>query len=192
MNTYAIILLLHILSAAALVGGSIIAASLVRVGARRARTYDELRAVLSLGAPLRVINPAAALALLGTGVYLTSLLHWWTLAWVQMGATIWVVNVLVAGRVVGPHMGRLAAEAVGRDGPVTGTADGLRWAGRWTVGSSVLMANDAAVILIMVLKPALGASLLFVASANVLLLGGLGLLSAARARGHRRLVAVQH
>jgi uncharacterized membrane protein len=192
MNTYAIILFLHILSAAALVGGSIVAASLVRVGARRARTYDELRAVLSLGAPLRILNPATALALLGTGVYLASLLHWWALAWVRMGATIWIVNVLIAAWVVGPHMGRLAAETVGRDGPVTGTADRLRWAARWTVGSGVLMANDVAVILIMVLKPALGASLLIVAAANLLLLGALGLLSTWRAHGRRRPLALQH
>lgn len=191
MNTFPIFLVLHVLSATVLVGGSAIAAPLVRVGARRARTYQELRTVLSLGAPLRVINPAAALGLLVTGTYLASLLHFWQLAWVQVGATIWLANVLVAARVVGPHMGRLGAATAGHDGPVAEAADELRWSTRWTVASGVLFANDVAVILIMVLKPALGTSLLVLATANLVVQAGLGLASVWRNRARRGPLALQ-
>jgi len=191
MNAYPMVLVLHILSATVLVGGSAVAAPLVRVGARRARTYEELRTVLALGAPLRVINPAAALGLLATGTYLATLLHFWELGWVEVGATIWVASVLIAARVVGPHMARLGAATVGRDGPVADAAQELRWSTRWTVASGALFANDVAVILIMVLKPTLGASLLVLAAANLVVQAGLGLASAWRTRTHGRTLALQ-
>jgi len=192
MNTYVIILFLHILSATSLVGGSIVAAPLIRAGARRARTYEELRASLSLGAPLRFINPMAALGLMATGVYLATLLHWWGLGWVQVALTAWVVNVLVAARVVGPLVGRLAIETIDRYGPVSDATDRIRRSMRWTLASNVLIANDAAVLLLMVLKLPLASSIVVVALAHALLLGALGLGAAWQAHAPRRSVALQH
>lgn len=192
MSTYAIVLFLHVLSATTLLGGGMVAATLFRVGARRARTYDGLRTVLAVGSPLRVINPAVALVLLASGVYLASLLHWWSLGWVRIAVALWIVNLVVAARVVGPHVGRLAREIVGLEGPVSGAADRIRWSTRWTIGSSVMTTNDAAVLMLMLLKPSFALALEILAVAHAVHLGALALDAAWRGRSARQRMALQH
>jgi len=55
----------------------------------------------------------------------------------------------------------------------------------------MLFANDVGVVLVMVLKPTLGTSLLLLAATNVVVQAGFGLASAWRNRAHRRTLALQ-
>jgi len=71
---------------------------------------------------------------------------------------------------VAPHMRRLGTTAAAAgDGPVTGSTDVLRRSARWTVGVRLLIANDAAVLLLMTMKPGLAGALLAIASSHALL-----------------------
>jgi len=181
MNTYSILLFTHVLAATALVGGSIVAAPLVHIAVRRARSLGDLRAALGLGAPLRFINPTASLLVIASGVYLTTLLHWWQMGWVQVAAVLWLVNVVTAARVVAPRVGPIAAAAMAAgDGPVTDEIDRLRRSSRWAAGIAVLVANDVTSILLMTMKPGFTPAVLVVAAAHATLWGGVSLLAAFR------------
>jgi len=181
MNAYTMVLFLHVLAATTLVGGSMVAAPLVQVGARRARTRAELRTVLGLARPLGAVNPVSSLLVMLTGGYLTALFHWWAMPWIQVAVGAWLMNVMVAASVVGPQMQRLGeAAATAGDGPVEGSTDVLRRSWRWTVGVRILIANDAAVLLLMTMKPGLAGALLAIASTNALLWMGAATLSRSR------------
>jgi hypothetical protein len=69
---------------------------------------------------------------------------------------------------VKPALARLSADmASAFDGPVEHRLDMLRWSRRWSFGGDLLMANDAAVLYLMVMQPGLGGSLLIVSAANL-------------------------
>jgi uncharacterized membrane protein len=178
MNLYILFVFIHVAAAVALLSGSVIAAPHVRSAVRRARTTQELRAFLAIGRPLLVLEPAAALVVLASGVYLTSVAHFWALGWVQVAVAFWLVNTAVAAAVVKPAIGRVAAEAASAEDRAVGPRlDALRWSPRWSFGGDLLMANDAAMLFLMTMKPGLGGSLLAVAAANALVL-------VARGAGH--------
>lgn len=178
MNTYTVVLFLHVFAATTLLGGSMVAAPLVQLAARRARTHAELRTVLGLGRPLGAVNPVSSLIVMATGGYLTALFHWWGMPWIQVALVAWLTNVIVAASMVAPHMRRLGkAAATAGDGPVVSSTDVLRRSRRWTVGVRLLIANDAAVLVLMTMKPGLSGALLAIASTNVLLWSGAAALS---------------
>jgi hypothetical protein len=78
------------------------------------------------------------------------------------------VNAVTAGTLVKPALGRVAAEAANAvEGPVGPQLDALRWSALWSLGGDLLMANDAAMLFLMTLKPGLAGSLLAVGVANV-------------------------
>lgn len=173
MNTYMLVVFAHIAAAAVLVGGSMLAAPGVRAAARRARTPQELGASLAVGRPLYVVDPVAALAVLASGVYLTSVTHWWSAAWVQIATALWVLSSITSTVVVKPAVQRLAAEAAAAvDGPIDQRLNALRWSRRWSLGGDLLFANDAAVLFLMVMKPGPAGSILAVVLVNALVLGG--------------------
>jgi hypothetical protein len=114
-----------------------------------------------------VLEPASALVVLATGIYLTTVDNFWSLGWVQVATAAWLVNAAVAGAMVKPAMSAVAAHvATQADGSVGEHLHAFRWSRRWSVGGDVLLANDAAMLYLMTMKPELADSLLVVAAAN--------------------------
>jgi uncharacterized membrane protein len=173
MSAYEFVLFVHVAAAVSLLGGSLFAAPAVRAGVRRAATVTELRTCVRMGRPLEVLNPVAALLVLASGTYLTQSAQFWSLGWVQVAVVFWIVNVITAAGFVKPVITAVALEARSDANEVIGARlDGLRRSPRWTIGGDILMANDAAMLTIMMFRPGLAASLLTVALANVLVAGG--------------------
>jgi hypothetical protein len=170
MRWYTLVVFVHIAAAVALMAGSVIGSPAVRAAVLRAATVQELRAYLSLGRPLLVLEPAGALLVLASGIYLTS--FWgWSLGWIQVAAGLWILNTAVAAALVHPAHKRIAQAAAGAgDEPVGPQLHALRSSPRWLLGGDVLMANDAAVLYLMVAKPALAVSLATAAGLNALVL----------------------
>jgi hypothetical protein len=170
MRWYTLVVFVHIAAAVALMAGSVIGSPAVRTAVRRAATVQELRAYLSLGRPLLVLEPAGALLVLASGIYLTS--FWgWSLGWIQVAAGLWILNTAVAAALVHPAHKRIAQAAAGAgDEPVGPQLHALRSSPPWLLGGDVLMANDAAVLYLMVAKPGLAVSLATAAALNALVL----------------------
>jgi uncharacterized membrane protein len=139
MDLYRMLAFVHVAAAVSLLSGSVIASPGVRAAIRRARTTQEMRAYLAIGRPLLVLEPASAAVVLASGVYLTSLASFWTLGWVQVAVASWLVNSALAGTLVKPAIGRVAAEALhvsvlegdgtSADGPVGRHLDTLQGVG---------------------------------------------------------------
>jgi hypothetical protein len=187
MGLYEVMVFAHVAAAVALLSSSVVASPGLRAAVRRAYTTQEMRAYLALGRPLLVLEPASALVVLATGIYLTSVANFWAQGWVQAAVGFWLVNAVVAGTVVKPAIQSVGAEAAtAADGPVGQHLDALRRSPRWMFGGDLLMANDAAMLYVMTMKPALTPSLLVVAVAILVV-------AAVRARGHgaQRIVAAR-
>jgi uncharacterized membrane protein len=173
---YELVLFIHVAAAVALLSGSVVGSPAVRAAVRRAATTQELRAYLAIGRPLLVLEPASAMFVLASGVYLTSVANFWTLGWVQVAVAFWLVNAVVAATLVKPAISRIAAEtSTAADGPVGPPLDALRWAPRWSVGGDALLANDAAMLYLMVMQPGLAGSLLVLLAANLAVAAARGL-----------------
>jgi uncharacterized membrane protein len=172
MGLYELSVFLHVAAAMTLLSGSVVASPAVRAAVRRAHTTQELRAYLSIGRPLLVLEPASATVILATGVYLTSAADFWDLGWIQVSVAAWLLNLGLAATMVKPAIGRIdAAAAASPDGEVGQTLDALRWSDRWSIGSDVLLANDAAVLYLMTMKPDLPGALAVVVAANLVVSG---------------------
>lgn len=164
MGLYELTVFVHVAAAVALLGGSVIASPAVRDAVRRARTTQEVRAYMSIGGPLLVLEPASAMVVLASGIYLTSVANFWDQGWVQVATAFWIVNAIVAGVAVKPAIGQVAAAAAtAADGPVDEHLDTLRKSSRWSRGGDLLMANDIAMLYVMTMKSELAGSLLAVA-----------------------------
>jgi hypothetical protein len=170
MRWYTLVVFVHSAAAVALLAGSVIGSPAVRAAAGRAATAQELRAYLGLGGPLLVLEPVAALLVLASGIYLTA--FWgWSPGWIQVAVGLWVLNLAVAAALVHPAHKRIAqAAAAAGDEPVGPQLHALRSSPRWLLGGDVLMANDAAVLFLMVAKPGLAGSLATAAGVNILVL----------------------
>lgn len=152
MNTYRFVLFLHIASAVLLIGGSL-AGLLARSAVRRCVTARDVAVVLALGRPLSVMNPLSAFSLLGSGIYLASVGHWWTTPWVLVAVVMWMANVAIAKGLVGPVITRLAEQVgAGGGGPLTRDAHVFRRSIAWTFGGDLLVAHDVAILLLMTLR----------------------------------------
>lgn len=168
MDVYQLTVLIHVAAAVALLSASVIASPGVRRAVRRARTAEEVRTSLAVGRPLLVIEPASAMVVLASGIYLSGAVNFWGLGWVQVAIVFWVVNAAVAAALVKPVLGRLTSLAAGSpDGPVRSDLEALRWSPRWSLGGDLLLANDAAMLYLMTMKPDLTGSLIAVAVANL-------------------------
>jgi uncharacterized membrane protein len=172
MGLYELSVLLHIAAAVSLLSGSVVASPAVRAAVRRAHTTQELRAYLSIGRPLLILEPASAIVILVTGAYLTSVAHFWALGWVQVSLVAWFVNAVVAGAMVKPAISRISvAAAAPADDVVEPYLHALRWSDRWSIGGDVLLANDAASLCMMILKPEWTGALALVITANIVVSG---------------------
>jgi uncharacterized membrane protein len=183
MSAYVLVVFVHITAAAILVGGSVLAGPAVRAGVRRVRSPQELRPLLAVARLLEVTNPVSALLVLGTGVYLTTVAHFWALGWVQVAVAAWFLSTGVALVVVNPIIRTVAAESGSDAGPVIGERlDALRRSGTWTWGGDLLAANDTAMLFLMTVKPTLGGSLAALLLANGAVLIGRTLVGPRSAR----------
>jgi uncharacterized membrane protein len=185
MSLYELTLFVHVAAAVALLSGSVVASPAVRAAVRRAQTTQEIRAYLAIGRPLLVLEPAAAIVVLVTGVYLTNVAGFWTLGWVQVSIAAWLVNAVLAATMVKPAIGRVAAAATASpDGDVGQHLGALRWSDRWSFAGDVLLVNDAAMLYLMTMKPDVAGALMLVVGAN---LAASGVRAARRGFAHRHI-----
>ena len=125
-----------------------------------------------------MLEPASALVVLASGVYLASVANFWAQGWVQVSVAFWLVNSAVAGTVVKPAISRVAAQAAtAADGPLGQHLEALRRSPRWSFGGDLITANDAAMLYVMTMKPGLAGSLVVVAATIIFV-------AAARAIAH--------
>lgn len=173
MGSYTLVVFIHIAAAVMLLATSILGEPGVRAAARRAADIKELRAYLAVGHPMATISPVAAVLLLASGIYLSSLGRFWSLGWVQVAVAFWVVNSVLAGAVMRPAMKRVQTEASNAgEGAVGPSLDRARWSPGWTWSVDLMAANDAAVLCLMTLRPGLAGSLAVVFLANAGVAGG--------------------
>lgn len=170
LSGYSLAILLHLAAAMVLVGGSVFSLH-VRRAILEASSAGALRTWLGFARRSSATNPVAALALLGTGVYLGSS-GWWEYPWFQVALVAWLVNALLARQVLKPAGMALdsALAGVADDAPVAGPVDALRRSPGWRVAAAMMLASDVAMLFLMVQKPALVESLVVVLGA--LAIGG--------------------
>lgn len=173
MNAYQLVVFVHIAAGVLLLGTSILGEPAVRAAARRATEPWELGAYLQVGRRMAVLGPVAALALLASGLYLTSAGRFWSLGWLQVSLFFWLVNAFLAVVVVKPTVERLTAETSVTSAPgIDARLDELRWSSAWTWGVDIMAATDAAILYLMTAKPTLGGSVVVVLLANAVVAGG--------------------
>lgn len=163
VSSYTLVVFAHVLSAVALVGQSI-KAPLVMRGVRHARSLDALRAWLDYARQSARWNPAISMVLLVSGLYLAWTAGWLTDGWVLVAVASWIVNSVLAVRVV-EHTGKALGMAAGRagEGAIPADVESLRASRGWVLASQAMVAGDVAVLYLMVAKPALTGSILAVA-----------------------------
>lgn len=149
---HTLMLYLHILSAALLVGSS--------AAARRARRVlldasqqASLRAVAEVSRRISLANPVFAMLLLASGLYLGSA-GFWSMAWFWVALAAWVANLALAAMVLGPAGARLGmAAARAGDGAIPPHLDALRRARAPALAADAMIGLDLGVLLLMVAKP---------------------------------------
>jgi uncharacterized membrane protein len=155
MNLYEALTLVHIVAAVVLLGGSLLGSPAVRAAVRRARTTAEMRAYFAIGRPLPSLEPAAAIVVLATGIYLTTVANFWAIGWVQVSLALWLFNTVLELGFVKPAMTRVEeALAASPEGPVTAELDTLRRSPRWSHAGDGVPSNDFSILCLMVVQPA--------------------------------------
>lgn len=166
-SPYELLLFLHVAVAFALVGGSL-SAPRFRGAIRAAGSSAEMRQWIGFARRATRLNPAAALIVLATGIWLGSQ-GWWTEGWFYVSIAAWLANSLLAVLVVNRTEESLE-KAVDAGGTLE-AVDSIRFATKWDVATASMLANDFALIWIMMQKPSATASLVVIVAANALLIG---------------------
>jgi hypothetical protein len=162
---YQAVVFVHVLAATVLVGSSL-SFVLVRRAIRGAQTVDELRGWLRFAHGSAATSPAAALALLASGIALGSQ-GWWTATWFPFAVAVFAFNVVFAVRPAHAVAAELASgAAASRPGPVPASLDAVRRSARLDVPHDLLLGNDLAMLFVMIVKPPLAGSCLALALAN--------------------------
>jgi hypothetical protein len=151
---YSSVVFVHVLAATALMGNSLFF-TCTRAALRRAGTVDELRRWVDFAQRSAAANPAAALVLLATGVYLGS--HgWWREPWFHFAVAVYLADLLYAVRAAHAALARVReAAAAAASGPVPAQLDAERWSSRLDGPYDFLLASDVAVLFVMFAKPSL-------------------------------------
>jgi len=165
-EVYSLVLFAHVVAAVALVGHSL-SSPITRAALREAETLADVRRIVAFEGRISRGNPAIALVLLASGIYLGSA-GWWTQGWFYLSVVGWVANAVLAGRVVGPWTGALMSAAAG-EGRVPPPVDAIRRSTKLAVAAQVMLANDVALLFIMMNKPTALASVAVLAVANAVL-----------------------
>ena len=169
-DAYSLVLFAHVVAAVALVGHSL-ASPVIRALLREADTLADLRRSVAFEQRISRFNPGVALVLLVSGIYLGSA-GWWSQGWFYLSIGAWVVNALLAGLVVKAAGTELLSAAVAAgEGPVPPKVDALRRSPRLALAAQVMLANDIALLFVMMNKPTLLESLAVFAAANAVLVG---------------------
>lgn len=167
MLLYNLVLTTHIAAAVVLIGGSILVGPAVRRWIRKADRVSDIARWLVASKPLSVANPISAFALLGTGIYLAALGHWWRAGWVQVAIGFWIVNSVLGARLVEPSMKRIAELTFGSSTNMISLeldrARRSRWLDIW---SDVMLANDIGILYLMTNKPGLVGSIVAIGATN--------------------------
>lgn len=166
-EVYSLVVFAHVLAAVALVGHSL-SSPIARAMLKEAATVEDVRRIVALEGRMSRSNPLVALVLLGTGIYLGSA-GWWYFGWFYLSIALWVVNSLLAARVVGPWAGALAAATAEGQGRVSSRIDALRRSKTVSVAAQVMLANDIGLLFVMMNKPSLVASAAVLAALNAAL-----------------------
>ena len=152
LNAYSLALLVHVAAATILVGSSMFE-PLVRRSVLSSDSVRELRLWLGLARRAARLNPIAALAVLGTGLYLGSA-GWWDTGWFRVALGLWLLNSALAVAVVKRSASALgSAAARAGDGPISGELDALRRVPAWTVAAETMRASDLSMLYVMFQKP---------------------------------------
>lgn len=148
LSPYRIALFVHVVSAVLLLGGSVFAAY-TRAAIREAETAGALRRWLAFARRSSRLNSLAAPALLLTGIYL----GWdgdFRQPWFIVGVAAWAVNAVVAVRGVEGQLHRIASAIASLpDVPVGAAVEELRWSRRWDAAADTVLANDLAILYVM-------------------------------------------
>lgn len=157
MNLHSCVLFVHIGSAVVLLANSL-TSPFVRSSMRRAATVGELSGWLEFLRRTTRFDPAVAVVVLASGVYLGSV-GWWSSGWFRVSMVLFFVNGLFAAKLVVRELGRIRdAAANAGDGPIADAIDELRRSERLDLGSDILLAVDLVVLFLMVEKPTLPVS----------------------------------
>lgn len=154
MNTYQVVVFVHVLAAVILMGGSIGAAPSIASMVRHATTIEDIRRALHHARRLAPISPVAAVALLASGLYLAEAGSWWRWGWVWVSVALWVMNLVLATGVVRPSLAHLTklVEVATVDTISADIDAARRWRGR-AVAEDLILAGDLAVLFMMIAKP---------------------------------------
>ncbi|HUU33671.1 MAG TPA: hypothetical protein VMW48_06380 [Vicinamibacterales bacterium] len=154
ISAYTLMLFLHIGAAIALVGHTLGAPAL-HASLREATTASDVARLLGFAGRSARWNLAASLVLLVSGLSLGAA-GWWQQSWFALAVAAWIANALLATRVVKPSAGALMAAAVSTgDGPVGREMERLRHSTGWALAARAMIANDLAILYVMIDKPGL-------------------------------------
>lgn len=170
MTVYSLVVFVHVLAGVFLVGGSVVSL-FVRSAIVGAESTSALGMWLRFAERSTRFNPAVAMVLLATGIYLGSA-GWWTSPWFFASIALWLVSGAYAARTIGAGAQALG-KAVGPmpDGPVTAELDALRRRPSWQIAFDVLVAADLAAVFLMTNKPGILGSIGAIVVANAVTIG---------------------
>lgn len=166
-SSYEIVVFVHVAVAFVLVGGSL-SAPLLRGAIRGAASAAEVRQWAAFARRATRLNPPAALAVLATGIWLGSA-GWWSAGWFYVSIAVWLATSLLAVLVV--HRTEEILEKAAEAGTAPEALDPIRFAAKWDVATASMLANDFAIIWIMMQKPSTAVALGVLGAANAILIG---------------------
>jgi hypothetical protein len=166
-SSYEIVVFVHVAVAFVLVGSSL-SAPLLRGAIRGAGSAAEVRQWVGFARRATRLNPAAAFLVLATGIWLGSR-GWWSAGWFYVSIAAWLATSLLAVLVVNRTEETLEKATAAGWSPEA--LDPIRFAAKWDVATASMLANDFALIWIMMQKPSTAGSIAVLAGANAILIG---------------------
>lgn len=157
ISLYPAVLFVHISSAIALIGGSLVAPH-IRTLIADASTVAELKTGLLLARRAARFNPLLAIVLLATGLYMGSL-GWWHQPWFVVAFGGWWVNFLLATLVVKRNAIAIRQAALQEGEGLSERVDRLRRSRGWMIAARVMLGVDFSLLYLMLNKPGLAGSL---------------------------------
>src|SRR5574338_229572 len=161
ISLYSIVLFIHIASAIALVGGSLVARH-IRALVVEASSLPELRTALLFARRTARLNPLFAVVLLATALYMGSF-GWWRQPWFLVAFGGWWTNFLLAHLVIKRTSLEIATLALRNGEGLSPRVDELRRSARWGTAARVMLGVDFSLLYLMLNKPGLAGSLAVVA-----------------------------
>ncbi len=153
LSIYSVTLLVHVVAGTILIGGSLFA-PLIHKSMVTADSLGALRMWVNLARKSASANPATALVILGTGLYLGSQ-NWWTQPWFYVASAAWLLDSLLAVLVINPAVAGLGAAIGSREGAIDAKIDARRRSRTWELAGEVTRGSDLSMLYVMFVKPGL-------------------------------------